>query len=286
MHIDTEQLLDLVDGDISPEEARSCLDHLDGCPECAATFNLIVDLKAHRHEALGVLTVADAAPEQDARIVPIPHPAAIVSPSVSSSWASRGLRMAASLALVGLLGVLLWSAPIVPLNGTSEDVQMRQTLAAMATDEFRQVIHSQPRDEDIRLTSDSAETTTVETALGHLENDRHEMAIALLSPIAERDPDDETIRLYLGIAQYLAGDAAAAAGTLRPLEDASSYYVWRTALWYEANALLRLGRASEAKLLIHRLAHPDPDDEPAVGNVFQPEARRLEARLAELLQGD
>lgn len=282
MHLDTEQLLALLHGDTAPEQADSSLDHLDECHECSATFDLMVELRAHRHEALGALAVTGSRSERTAATEPIPHPASTSPASPAPSWATRGLRLAASLALAALLGVLLWSAPIVPLGDPAPDAEMRQALAELATDEFEQVVRLRPRGTDVELTADSAASKELDDALAYLEEGRYEMARALLTLLADDQPDDEVVRVYLGISEYLTGDPVTAVRVLHPLGTSSEYGVRRAALWYETQALLKLGRPDEALSGLDALINPS-EEEPQSGNLFQPKATELRERLDALL---
>lgn len=280
MHLDTEQLLDLLHGDIAPEQADSSLDHLDECHECSATFDLMVELRAHRHEALGALAVTASRSERTPATEPIPHPAS-TSPA-APSWTTRGLRLAASLALAALLGVLLWSAPIMPLGDPTPDAEMRQALAELATDEFEQPVRFRPRGSDVERTAASATSRDLGDALNYLKEGRHDLARSILTLLADEQPDNEVIKVYLGIAEYLDGDPEAAANTLDALGASDDRGVRRSALWYKTQVLLKLGRPEEALGLLDTLINP-LEGEPPAGNLFQPRARQLRERLEAVL---
>lgn len=280
MHLDTEELLDLLHGDITPDRVDSCLDHLEDCAECSATFDLMVELRAHRHEALGALAVAGSAAKPATHPQLIPHPASKPAPTSSGIW-STGLRLAASLAVAALAGLLMWGAPIGHLSPDGPDAETRQALAELATDEFQQVSRLGPRGSDIRLTAGSAERAAIEEALTFLEEDRPGMAVARLSELSPAETKNEVVGLYLGIAYYLAGETERAIETLRPLENNDNDTIWRSAAWYEANALLRLGKTDRALTLARRLAYPE-DDESSVGNFFQRQGLELETSIQTL----
>ncbi|MFQ5744886.1 MAG: hypothetical protein ACE5HV_15050 [Acidobacteriota bacterium] len=273
MHLSAQELVELLHGDTPAARLGRQLDHLDRCRECADTFQLLVSLRAHRQEALGALAVAPAlatgmAPRRPAEPIALPTP-----PPLLAGWAGRHLRLAASLALAALLGLAIWSAPIAlqpaPVSG------LPAALAQLATDEL---VVGVRRPEGVTFTRSASGDNAVDEAIELLQAGEPAAAAELLASLS-LSPDDPFFdyrQLYLGVALYLDGETEAALASLRQLEDNDEPLMSRQARWYEANGLLRLGRAGEALVLLDQLT-------PKGSGIFQVDAADLAAQIRALL---
>ncbi len=235
MLLNTEELLALANGDVEADRLPVLLDRLEQCPESAAALQVIVSLKANREEALEALHIAA---ESDATSpVPFPYPSA--QPTPSTGWAPQGLRLAASIALVGILGV--WAA-------TSFFAGNPGPAHALATTEYFNVFDRAGAD----LTADTNDVVALASLA--LDQQRYEDAHALLG---DATYDEEgMVPLYLGMSLYWLGDYEAAAATLAPIQDMESVEdsgVKLQSLWYEANALLALDRPWGALPLVETI---------------------------------
>ncbi len=237
MLLNSEELLALVHGDAEPDRLADLLDRLERCPQSTAALQVLVTLRAHREEALETLRFAA---EQE-HAMPIPQPAGVTT--LPTGWALQGLRLAASVALVTLVGMWALSAPVTSVETV---VQERPAgFAALATNEFLDFLKT-PR---VELTS-QGERGMIAQARQLIEQDRAAEAAELLIAL---DSDDGDARLFLGMAQFFSGQHAAAMDTLSPLHDFEDAFISRQAQWYEANALLALERPLESLILLARL---------------------------------
>ena len=232
MHLKAEELLGLLHGETPAEQLTEQLNHLDACAECAGAFEVMVALRAHREDAQQSLELAKELESAG----PIPFPA----PAATLAWSGRFLALAAMVALAALTGLMVWSTPIRSLDGL---------LAGLAVDEFVQA----PLIVPAQIRPASGDETPLQRAVGLLENDDFAAALAVL----EAQPqalENELTRLYLGIVQYFAGHHEAGLETLARLTTSADTSISRPAQWYEANALLRLGRAQEALGVLDELS--------------------------------
>ena len=240
MLLNTKELLALASGDVEPDQLAVLLDRLDDCPDSAAALEVLVSLKANREEALEALRMAA---ESDASVpVPFRHPAALQTRS--TGWATHGLRLAASIALVGILGVWAANWLFVPEGAST---------TALASTEYFNIIAGRAAD----LTAES-QGNIIEGAIRHLDAKRFPEAHALL----ENQPYDAhgMVPLLLGMSQYFLGDPEMAAATLGPIQSIPnlSTLVRYQALWYEANALLALDRPLGALPHLETITKSDP----------------------------
>ena len=112
MLLNTEELLALINGDAEPDRLADLLDRLEHCPESAAALQVLVALRANREEALEALRLAA---ETDTTPAPLRHRAARpVAPSPGWAWATQGLRLAASIALIAVVSVWAATTFLVP----------------------------------------------------------------------------------------------------------------------------------------------------------------------------
>ncbi len=235
MLLNTEELLALANGDVDPDRLAVLLDRLEHCADSAAALRVLVSLKANREEALEALRTA--AESDTHSTVPFPHPHA--RPTPSTGWAPQGLRLAASIAVVGILGV--WAATSFFEDGP-------ETAHALATTVYVNIFEPAGGE----LTADSSDVA--ELAGRALDDHRYEDARALLAD--EPVDDDGMVPLYLGMSQYWLEDYEAAAATLASIQTMPSVEdsgVKLLALWYEANALLALDRPWGALPLVEKI---------------------------------
>ena len=234
MLLNTEELLALANGDVEPDRLAVLLDRLEHCADSAAALQVLVSLKANREEALEALRTAA---ESDApSTVPLPHPHA--RPAPMTGWVPQGLRLAASIALIGILGV--WAATSFFEDGP-------EPAHALATTDYVNIHRAGGE-----LTADASDVARL--AGRALDDHRYEDARALLAD--EPYDEDGMVPLYLGMSQYWLEDYEAAAATLAPIQNMPSVEdsgVKLQALWYEANALLALDRPWGALPLVEKI---------------------------------
>lgn len=235
MFLNTEELVALANGDVEPDRLAVLLDRLDQCPDSAAALQVLVSLKANREGALEALRIAA---ESDATSpLPFPHPSA--QPTPSTGWAPQGLRLAASIALVGILGV--WAATSFFVGGPGP-------AHALKTTEYFNVFRRAGA-------NPTADTNNVVARAGlALDQHRYEDAQTLLAD--EPYDEDGMVPLFLGMSQYWLGDYEAAAATLAPIQNMASVEdsgVKLQSLWYEANALIALDRPWGALPLVEKI---------------------------------
>jgi len=129
MLLNTEELLALAHGDVEPDRLADLLDRLEHCSKSAAALQVLVSLRANREEALEALRLAA---QRDATSTPVPHPSAWrPAPSAGWGWA-QGLRLAASVALVAVIGVWGASSFFAP-GGSTVDFRSLATDAYVNT---------------------------------------------------------------------------------------------------------------------------------------------------------
>lgn len=260
MLLNTEELLALANGDVDPDRLAVLLDRLEYCADSAAALRVLVSLKANREEALEALRTA--AESDTHSTVPFPHPHA--RPTPSTGWAPQGLRLAASIAVVGILGV--WAATSFFEDGP-------EPAHALATTDYVNIFPGLGGE----LTADSSDVA--ELAGRALDDHRYEDARALLAD--EPFDDDGMVPLYLGTSQYWLEDYEAAAATLAPIQNMPSVEdsgVKLQALWYEANALLALDRPWGALPLMEKITTA-----PRNFGLIMPDARKTLDALCTLL---
>jgi len=259
MLLNTEELLAVVNGDAEPDRLADLLDRLEHCPDSAAALQVLVTLRANREEALEALRVA--AGNEPA---PAPHPAA--RKMMLNGWALQGLRMAASIALVALIGMWALSSPI-----SSFFAGVPVSIVDLATTEFQSDILTSPP--GLQLTSAGEE---IDRAHELLRDGRYAEARSVLEDL---DPDDQHVALFLGMSEYFLGaylDAAEILEGLR-MSHIEDSHVRMQAFWYEANALLKLDRGIEAAVLLATVRAQPPNSK------FQEEAAAKYAEVAGLL---
>ncbi len=65
--ISPEELVELASGEVAVERLEELLDHVDDCEECAGIVATVVQLKAHREEAMEILRRAKTWKEERER---------------------------------------------------------------------------------------------------------------------------------------------------------------------------------------------------------------------------
>lgn len=272
MHLSTEDLLDLIHGDTHLGDLEEQLNHMDRCRECADAHAVLVDLRAHRAEALEALLEAESDPTPNT----IPFPAQ--SPQASRGWARRHLRLAATLAIAALLAVVIWSSPIMQRGELVPTANLQARLVDLTTDEFVETI-GRPSSDTVRR---AGEEQLLEEARQALLADQPERVLELLADAPPAQSDTDYFRFYSGVAFYLTGQPEDAVAVLESLGDGSDSAILRQACWYRANALLRLGRTDDSLQILDDLAAPRMDAETQLF-VFGSEAAALAAEVRDLL---
>ncbi len=262
MLLNSEELLALVHGDAEPDRLADLLDRLERCPESTAALQVLVTLRAHREEALETLRSA----AEHERVSPVLHPATIHT--LPTGWALQGLRLAASVAVVTLVGFWAVSAPVTSVESIAQE--RPAGFAALATSEYSNSVTTAPR---VELTAQS-ERGTIDQARLLIEQERAGEAIELLVAL---DSDALAARLFLGMAQFFSGQHAVAVDTLSLLRNSEDTFISRQAQWYEANALLALERPLESLILLARLKSGSQ------ARRFKPEATAKYAEVAAAL---
>lgn len=224
MLLNAEELLALANGDAEPDRLADLLDRLERCPASAEALQVLVTLKANRHEALAALREAA---DSDARSTPIPHPAARRA-TFSADWGLPALRVAATVAIVVMLG--LWGAS--SYFGTVDT-------AAMATTTLRVPLRPAPR-LDVELTGTAADGAELRAAYDALTAGDYATARRALESMAN-EPHGR-VALYLGITYYFQQDYHAALDEFVEIRSRNEVplSVRHIAGWYQANALLAL----------------------------------------------
>lgn len=244
MLLNSEELVALVDGDIEPDELPDLLDRLERCPDSAEALQVLVTLKANREEALEALREA-----ADSDLpTPIPHPAARRA-TPSSGWALRGLRMAASVALVASLGI--WAASLYVDRGQPiEPVDTAELATVRADFPIRPVELN-----DLELTD--AGGSSVMDAYAALLAGEYDVARRLL----ESEPRDQRgyVPMGLGISYYFLGQYEAALEQFAVVRDAPDLPsdLRNQSAWYEANTLLALNQPMNAMRVLEEIKSDD-----------------------------
>ena len=268
MHLSAEDLLEMIHGETLPEDLDEQLRHMDRCQECADAYAVLVHLRAHREEALEALREAEAAPNT----IPFPTPAT----RVSTVWGGRYMRLAATLAIAVLATVIIWSSPLMQRDDLVSPADLQAALTELTTDEFVETIGRPPSDAVRR----AGEEQLLEESRQALLAGQPERVLELLADVPRSQPDGDYLRLYEGVAFYLAGKSEEAVAVLESLGEGSDSAFLRQACWYRANALLRLGRTDEALAILGNLATPSAEAE---SRPFGPEAKALATEVRELV---
>ena len=129
MLLNTEELLALINGDVEPDRLADLLDRLEHCPDSAAALQTLVTLRANREEALEALRTAP-----DSAVIPHPATRRVAVPA----WTRNGLRVAAAVALVAMIGVWAVSTPVssilTPTDATHLATELRHRRNAEAAE--------------------------------------------------------------------------------------------------------------------------------------------------------
>ncbi len=245
MLLNTEELLALINGDAEPDRLADLLDRLEHCPESAAALQVLVSLRANREEALEALRLAA---ETDATPMPLRHRAARPGPpSPGWAWATQGLRLAASIALIAVVGVWAATTFLIPAEATDSRLLAITTFVNNVVLGPANTVTGDP--EAPQLTS--SKIVIVDEALSALEAHDYNAALGLL----EGQPTDAEgkIPLFRGMAEYFLDNyewALAEFEEVRELSTStltdSDSIIAHQAAWYEANTLLKLDRPMQA----------------------------------------
>lgn len=267
MLLNTEELLALINGDVEPDRLADLLDRLEHCPESAAALQVLVTLRANREEALEALrTAAETEPFHP---TDLPHPAA--RQMAMSGWALQGLRMAASIAIVAMIGIWALSSPI-PAFLAEQSI----SATALADNDLEdQLLTSRDGLGPFELTGEPAESAAAR-AIDLIERRNYVAAIETLQMDRREDPE---AGLLLGLSHYALGDYDAAWQALRELqvESIDGHTLRVKGLWLEANTLLALDRPFEALLRLEELQARRSSA------YLQPQAAAKYVEVAELL---
>ncbi len=244
MLLNTEELLALINGDAEPDRLADLLDRLEHCPESAAALQVLVSLRANREEALEALRLAA---ETDATPMPLRHRAARPGPpSPGWAWATQGLRLAASIALIAVVGVWAATTFLIPAEATDSRLLAITTFVNNVVLGPANTVTGDP--ETPQLTSSKI---VIVDALGALEAHDYNVAKGLL----EGQPTDAEgkIPLFRGMAEYFLDDYELALAEFEEVRELSTStltdndsIIAHQAAWYEANTLLKLDRPMQA----------------------------------------
>jgi len=244
MLLNTEELLALINGDAEPDRLADLLDRLEHCPESAAALQVLVSLRANREEALEALRLAA---ETDATPMPLRHRAARPGPpSPGWAWATQGLRLAASIALIAVVGVWAATTFLIPAEVTDSRLLAITTFVNNVALGPANTVTGDP--EAPQLTSSKI---VIVDALGALEAHDYNVAKGLL----EGQPTDAEgkIPLFRGMAEYFLDDYELALAEFEEVRELSTStltdndsIIAHQAAWYEANTLLKLDRPMQA----------------------------------------
>ena len=227
MLLNTEELLALAHGDTEPDRLADLLDRLEHCPESAEALQVIVSLRANRAEALEALRLAADA---DVTSTPIPFPAARVAPS--TGWVTQGLRLAASVAIVAIVGT--WAANNFFAVDTTE----------LKTETYANIV-------GIDAPAGVEFTSTASRAIVDAYNamEAHEYAAARRTLEGVATDADGRVPLYRGTSLYFLGEYELALRefvAIRHMASIDDSGTRHQAAWYEANALLALDQPMRA----------------------------------------
>jgi len=265
MLLNTEELLALAHGDVEPDRLADLLDRLEHCSESAAALQVLVSLRANREEALEALRLAA---QRDATSTPVPHPSAWrPAPSAGWGWATQGLRLAASVALVAVIGAWAASSFFAP-GGSTVDFR------SLATDTYHNSVGAGVPP-DAQLTAGDQAIREAYKALSA----RDFVAVKDLLQNQPNDADGK-VPLFLGMSEYFLGNHAEALAQfveVRTLPSVSQSSTLRQAAWYEANAMLALNQPMNAIAVLETLKSVDPDYK------FQSEATEAYDKLSRAL---
>jgi len=237
MLLNAEELLALVNGDAEPDRLADLLDRLENCPDSAAALQVLVALRANRAEGLEALKeAAEAEPKQL-----IQHPLWRTPTEPSTRWGIQPLRLAASIAIVGILGILVAASF---LGGTS--------VTSLATLEFED---STLRPEPIPVEPTGNAGPSFEAVSVAISEERYADSRSLLSRIST---DPSRVAMYLGMTEYFAEDYDAALEQFAQVAQVGQVGddfedILHQTHWYEANTLLALNRPMDALIALERM---------------------------------
>jgi tetratricopeptide (TPR) repeat protein len=216
------QIADLAAGRLEADSASDLLTHVEGCAACSQELDLVSDL----------LRAGPAAAPPVHALRPVPR---------------RGVRVAALLALAaGLLLVFaLWKGGDRPTD-PRRLAQLEPPAAATL------VLRSGEGEGDAQLASALERVAVRDWAAAEGE----------LAAVVAARPDTALARFHLGLARLQLGQLEAALPELAAARALASDLLAEEALWYQAQALLALGRTDEARALLRELVELDGDLEP------------------------
>jgi tetratricopeptide (TPR) repeat protein len=238
MLLNAEELLALVNGDVEPDRLADLLDRLENCQDSAAALQVLVALRANREEGMEALRRAEEAETTPPQ--PILHPSARRSPNPSTGWGMQALRLAASIAIVAVVGV--WGATTYLGSGGPN-----AAVTSLATDEYRDLFE---RGTDVGIEATSVGADRLDAAASALVAKEYEEARALLRDL----PDDAAgfVPMYRGMSEYFLKNYEVALEHFDRVDTVDTG-VRHQASWYQANALLALDRPFEAMIVLGQL---------------------------------
>lgn len=248
MLLNAEELLALMNGDAEPDRLADLLDRLEQCPESANALRVLVTLRANREE--GIEAIRQAAADDATSTRPILHPSARRFATPKIGWGAQALRLAASIALVAVIGV--WGA---------NSFFTTASVSVLATTEYRDFF-SRETSKPVEPTADSLDSR-LERAASALAAENYDEADSLLSDL----PNDSEglVPMYRGMLKYFQKDYEAALIQFNAVDTSSDSGIKHQASWYRANALLALDRPFEAVIVLGQLRS-------ANGYLFQSDA--------------
>ncbi len=236
MLLNAEELLALVNGDTGPDRLADLLDRLENCPESAEALQVLVALRANREEGMEALR---RAAEAEAN-TPILHPSARRSTNPSTGWGMRALRLAASIAVVSVIGV--WAATTY-LGSAGPNA----AVTSLATDQYND-FYERGMSLDVEQTSERERR--LDAAAAAMVDGRYGAARDLLEGL--EDDAQGFVPMYRGMSLYFLKEYEAALVQFDAVGRMNSG-VRHQASWYQANALLALDRPFEALIVLGRL---------------------------------
>jgi TolA-binding protein len=242
-----------VHGALGDDEQAAFEDHYFDCAECLARVQSLEEARAALAEAPVAQTVTAAARAASATAPRLP------------AWAMAAVVAAAALGAVVALRDL-GTTPPSP-SGPPVTAAPPPTLSP-ALAELARV----PPAPYVPLTlRGGPDRRDFERAMGPYLKQDYAGAAEGLRAVVGRRPADLEARFYLGVAELLAGDAAAAAVDLRAVAESQDETLRDHARFYLAKAALAGGRVAEARAALQPLA--------AGGSEYAARAKELVQKL-------
>jgi hypothetical protein len=210
-----------------------------------------VALRANREEGMEALRTATDS-ELTSR-QPILHPSARRLDKPATRWGAQGLRLAASIALVAVVGI--WGASNLVSGDSVKDLATAKYVDTVTRPDSRPVV----------LTADGE--TVVKRAASMLADGLYHEGLQLLEGVP--DDDEGKVRMYRGMSQYFLRNYEEALLEFAGVGETDSG-VRHQASWYQANALLALDRPFEAQIVLGQLRNErDHGFQPDAAHAYQ-----------------